>query len=93
MPLYQRSQRFNVTQAYSKQSRQGRPEPLNLFKNTSAASHMQNNFLCQEYSGMFAGFIPSVWITGQKEVCRRESLVFSPLLGQANVINHFTDTK
>jgi len=40
MPLFQRSQRFNVTQAYSKQSRsprrrlrargQGRPEPLNL---------------------------------------------------------------
>jgi hypothetical protein len=39
MPLFQRSQRFNVTQAYSKQSRsprrrlraggQGRPEPLN----------------------------------------------------------------
>ena len=31
MPLFQRSQPFNVTQAYSKQSRQGRPEPLNLF--------------------------------------------------------------
>jgi len=31
MPLFQRSQRFNITQAYSKQSRhQGRPEPLNL---------------------------------------------------------------
>jgi hypothetical protein len=29
MLLFQRSQRLNVTQAYSKQSRQGRQEPLN----------------------------------------------------------------
>jgi hypothetical protein len=32
MPLFLRSERFNVTQAYSKQSRQGRPEPLKLEK-------------------------------------------------------------
>jgi len=30
MPLFLRSQRFNVTQKNSKQSRQGRPKPLNL---------------------------------------------------------------
>ena len=30
MPLFQQSQWINVTQTYSKQSRLGRPEPLNL---------------------------------------------------------------
>jgi len=53
---------------------------------------MQINFLCQEYSGMFAGLIRSVWKTGQTEVCRRESLVFGPLLGPGNMINYFADT-